>query len=326
MRKRSWGLFLLLTVFVLALGACQQADPKGSYAAAYKKLLAAKSYEFSSDIGLNVDASNLGAEDKQIVEMLNNAKLTISGKTNTKTKETEAVIKGQLKVQNMSMDVNVPIYMDEKKQVGYIKIDSVLDSFGVFMGTAGMQFDSLKGKYLEFPLEDDKSSAKETEEIQKQVMESVKKAADDLPADKFEKADLTDKEKDQGAAQKIKFSFTDKEIKSSLMKLIEIVGDASGDTLSKDELNDVKDGLKDITFTKFNVTTTLDDKENLLSEKADVQMDFDIDEFPKSLGLTFSTTYKNIDGDVTFDHKPAKGDIVTEDELENLMAQDAMNF
>nr|MDH3163650.1 hypothetical protein [Bacillus licheniformis] len=212
MKKRIFSLLMLMSAFVLVLGACQQADPKGSYAA-YKKLISAKSYEFSSDIGLKVDASNLGAEDKQFADMLNDATLTISGKTNAETKQSEAVIKAKLKVQNMSLDFDIPVYMDEKKQVGYIKIDSVLDSFGIFLGTAGMNFDSVKGKYLEFPLEDDKSSSKDTDELQKQLMESIKEATDNLPADKFEKADLTDKEKEQGASQKVAFSFSDKEIK-----------------------------------------------------------------------------------------------------------------
>ena len=47
---------------------------------------------------------------------------------------------------------------------------------------------------------------------------------------------------------------------------------------------------------------------------------------PQSFGITASTTYKNIDGDVKFEHKPNKEDIVTEEEFEKLMAQDAMNF
>ncbi|WP_240486332.1 hypothetical protein [Bacillus haynesii] len=84
MKKRIFSLLMLMSAFVLVLAACQQADPKGSYAAAYKKLISAKSYEFSSDIGLKVDASNLGAEDKQVADMLNDATLTISGKTNAR--------------------------------------------------------------------------------------------------------------------------------------------------------------------------------------------------------------------------------------------------
>ena len=326
MKKRIFSLLMLMSAFVLVLAACQQADPKGSYAAAYKKLISAKSYEFSSDIGLKVDASNLGAEDKQVADMLNDATLTISGKTNAETKQSEAVIKAKLKVQNMSLDFDIPVYMDEKKQVGYIKIDSVLDSFGFFLGTAGMNFDSVKGKYLEFPLEDDKSSSKDTDELQKQLMESIKEAADNLPADKFEKADLTDKEKEQGAAQKVAFSFSDKEIKAAVVKFIEIAGKASGEAVPKSELNKIKDGLKDVTFKKFDVTSTIDDKENLLTENADISFSVDSKKAPQSFGITASTTYKNIDGDVKFEHKPNKEDIVTEEEFEKLMAKDAMNF
>ncbi|MGG3026949.1 hypothetical protein ABEP03_06960 [Bacillus licheniformis] len=308
MKKRIFSLLMLMSAFVLVLAACQQADPKGSYAAAYKKLISAKSYEFSSDIGLKVDASNLGAEDKQFADMLNDATLTISGKTNAETKQSEAVIKAKLKVQNMSLDFDIPVYMDEKKQVGYIKIDSV------------------KGKYLEFPLEDDKSSSKDTDELQKQLMESIKEAADNLPADKFEKADLTDKEKEQGASQKVAFSFSDKEIKAAVVKFIEIAGKASGEAVPKSELNKIKDGLKDVTFKKFDVTSTIDDKENLLTENADISFSVDSKKAPQSFGITASTTYKNIDGDVKFEHKPNKEDIVTEEEFEKLMAQDAMNF
>ncbi|ASB88930.1 hypothetical protein OZL92_05570 [Bacillus sonorensis] len=326
MKKRNWFLFLVVSVFILALAACQQADPKGSYAAAYKKLAEAEKYDFSSDIGLKVDASNMGAEDKQVAEILNNLKLTVSGKTDSKTKQSEIVLKGQVKVENMTMNFDVPVFMDEKKQVGYIKLDSVLDNFGIFLGTAGMNFDSLKGKYLEFPLEEDQSSSGETEEIQKKLMDSIKKAADNLSSDQFKQADLTDKEKEQGASEKFTFSLNDEEIKKALVKIIEIIGEASEKTLSKEDLNNVKDNLKDLTFKKYKVTTTLDDKKNILSEKADISIDFDIKDFPASIGITTNSSFKEIDGDVTFSHKPKKADIVTEEEAEKLMANDAMNF
>lgn len=326
LKKRNWFLFLIISAFVLALAACQQADPKGSYAVAYKKLAEAEKYDFSADIGLKVDASNMGAEDKQIAEVLNNLKLTVSGKTDSKTKQSEVVLKGQMKVQNMTMNFDVPVFMDEKKQVGYIKLDSVLDNFGLFLGTTGMNFDSLKGKYLEFPLEDDQSSSKEAEDIQKKLMDSIQKGADNLSADQFKTEDLTDKEKEKGASEKITFSLKDEEVKQVVMNVIKIIGDASEKTLSKDDLNNVKDGLKDLTFKKYNVTTTLDDKKNILSQKADVSIDFDIKDFPKSIAITTDSSFKEIDGEVTFSHKPKKSDIVTEEEAQNLMANDALNF
>ncbi|MBS4161452.1 hypothetical protein GWP49_30720, partial [Klebsiella pneumoniae] len=92
------------------------------------------------------------------------------------------------------------------------------------------------------------------------------------------------------------------------------------------DLNNVKDNLKDLTFKKYKVTTTLDDKKNILSEKADISIDFDIKDFPASIGITTNSSFKEIDGDVTFSHKPKKADIVTEEEAEKLMANDAMNF
>ncbi|MCY8348042.1 hypothetical protein MOC74_21710 [Bacillus haynesii] len=322
MKKRIFSLLMLMSAFVLVLAACQQADPKGSYAAAYKKLISAKSYELTSDISLKIDTSNLDDKNLKIAEVLNQSKFTINLKTNMETKESEAVFKGKIKVKNITLDVNVPVYVDEKKQLGYMKLDSFINYSGLLFRTPRMYPENLKGKYLEFSLDEDEPTSEETEEIQKQMMESIQKASENLPEDKFKKAELTNEEKEQGAAQKLTFQFNDKEIKAALIKLIEIAGDATGKTVQKNELANIKEGFQNITFKKFDVTSTIDNKENLLTEKANISVAVDNKDVQRSFDINAFTTYKNIDGKITFDHKPKKEDIVTEEEFRNMTSDD----
>ncbi|MDA1475079.1 hypothetical protein [Bacillus changyiensis] len=319
--KKNWLLFLLSSVLVFALAACQQdgAKLKETYTSAYKKMKNAETYEFSTDLGLKVDVSNLsGAEDQKAADMINNAKLTISGKTNTKTKQSEVVFKGKINVFGKPMNFDIPVYMDEKKQIGYIKLDSVIENFGpMIQSKLGLDVTKLKGKYLELPLDEMKTASNDTEKMQNDLVKTLQKAVDDISDDKFEKEDLTDKEKKQGATQKITVSIQDEKIKDIMMKVMDTIKQTTGGKTNKEDLEKVK-------FENFKVTSTFDDKDNFLTQDLSMKMAFDQKDYPKSFTITTSTTYKNIDGKVTFSTKPKKDEIVTLPELQGMPANGMM--
>ncbi|NPC93057.1 hypothetical protein HOO54_12645 [Bacillus sp. WMMC1349] len=328
--KKNWILFLMSAVLVFALAACQQdkqaasnSKPtlKESYTSAYKKLFTADTYEFTSKVNLKLDIPEQTAIDQEILESLNNSEFTIDGKMNKKTKEVELSFKGKIKVKGQTLDLDIPVYLDQKKQLGYIKADSFAENFGVFVDMPGLKLNSFKGKYLEFSLNDGKKDTGETDTNQKLVMDYLRDSTDKLPESKLKKEELTDTEKKQGAAQKIVISYSDQEAKASIENAIELLGENSEEIIKKDEL---KDEFKNMTFKKFDLTTTLDKKENLLTETGDISLVTKQDSSKRAtIGLTFQTLYKNLNGNVTFS-APKKEDIVKEDEIKDMVKADVM--
>ncbi|MDA7027827.1 hypothetical protein PJ311_14705 [Bacillus sp. CLL-7-23] len=327
MKKKKWSCVLLILAFVLLLAACQQnanhktteekvTDPKQLYTTAFQKTLNAKTYDSSIDADINIDTSNLQGEYKEIADVINNAKLTVDAKVNEETKQSELVFKGKFSYENLSMDFNVPVYLDEDKQRGYIKLDSMLKSFGIFLGTSENHLKSVKNKYLEFSLEEDQPLNPHTEErLKRKLQESLIKAMGDIPQDNFKKSQ-------QGAAQKVTLSLSNKGFKTFIMNYFDVSGEALKDPLTNTEMNQLKeDFLEKINFKKLSITATMDNKEYIQNVNTDILFHVDHRDFTGDIGCKLSTSYKNINGDVTFKYNPKKDQILTEDEFEELMTQ-----
>ncbi|MDA1475077.1 hypothetical protein [Bacillus changyiensis] len=326
MKKKKWSCVWLILAFVLVLAACQQdanhkttegkvTDPKQLYTTAFQKMLNAKTYDSSIDADINIDTSNLQGEYKEIADVINNAKLTVDIKANEETKQSELVFKGKFSYENLSMDFNVPVYLDENKQRGYIKLDNALKSFGIFLGTSENHLKSVKNKYLEFSLEEDQPLNPHTEErLKRKLQESLIKAMDDIPQDNFKKSQ-------QGSAQKVTLSLSNKGFKTFIMNYLDVCGETLKDPLTDTEMNQLKDFFEKINFKKLSMTATMDNKEYIHNFDTDILLHVDHNDFTGDIGFKLSTSYKNINGDVTLKYKPNKDQILTEDEFEELMTQ-----
>ncbi|NPC93059.1 hypothetical protein HOO54_12655 [Bacillus sp. WMMC1349] len=301
--KKNWTLFLLSVVLIFALTACQP-NPKESFTSAYMNLLQAKTYEFSTDLVLNLNIPNLPDRDQKGIEDLNNSKITITGKTNTKTKETEMTVKGKIKIKGKTMDLDIPVFIDEKKQLGYLKLDGLADHFGILIKHPDVKFDNFKGKFLEFPLHQDEATSEEKKE---QLLKSLNRTLDQLSDRHFKEEDLTDKEKEQGAAQKITVSLNDQLIKSVIQQIFKVYEDNLGEKFTKNDLDDV---FKHANFKKSNWTVSLDDHEKILNQQTDFEMGVDVHKRPASFKIKAMTSFSNMNGEVKF-NIPEKQDIVT---------------
>ncbi|MDA1475074.1 hypothetical protein [Bacillus changyiensis] len=345
--KKKWTLFVLISVFVLALAACQQGDqkaasqkpteqkkteqkitdPKQLFTTAYKNTQAAKTFDVSADIDINVDPSSIKDEDKEFVEVINNAKLKADVKGNTETKQYEVVLKSKFSYQGLSMDINLPVYIDENKQHCYVKVDSMIKSFGFVLNAKGINLESVKDKYLEVPIEyDQQITSQKTEEVKQKTLETLGKI--DIPKDNFKKEELTDKEKQQGAAHKITLSFSDENFKALFINFVNVLGEAMNKPIKDNKMNQLKDGLKKINFKKMNFTATIDDKNAFKNFNTDILVNvgqFEKDNFSGDIGFKLSTTYKNVNGDITFKYKPKENQIVTQAELNKLLMQRKYN-
>ncbi|MDA7027828.1 hypothetical protein PJ311_14710 [Bacillus sp. CLL-7-23] len=273
-----------------------------------------------TDIDINIDTSQLYGTQKKFVKMLNNAKITVDVRGNEETKQSEVVFRGKYTYVSFSKDFNLPIYLDENKHVGYLKLDDLLENFGMFIGTNSRNLESVKDKYLEFPLEErNHLSSQKTAELKRTLLKSIRNIANDFPQDKFKEGNLTDKEKQQGTAQKVTLSLNDKDSKGTLIKIAEDIGKAIDKPFSDSDLNNMKEDLKDITFKKMNFTTKIDDKGILKNLTTDLLVNIDNQ---SDIGFKFSTTFHSTNGNVQFKHKPKADQIITEEQLQSLLLED----
>ncbi|MDA7027824.1 hypothetical protein PJ311_14690 [Bacillus sp. CLL-7-23] len=347
--KKKWTLLVLISVFVLALAACQQGgdkktasqkseqkkteqkitDPKQLFTTAYKNTQDAKTFDVSADIDINVDPSSIKDENKEFVEVINNAKLKADVRGNTETKQYEVVLKSKFSYQGLSMDINLPVYIDENKQHCYVKVDSMIKSFGFVLNAKGINLESVKDKYLEVPIEyyqQQQITSQKTEEIKQKTLESLGKI--DIPKDNFKKEELTDKEKQQGAAHKITLSFSDENFKALFINFVNVLGEAMNKPIKDNKMSQLKDGLKKINFKKMNFTATIDDKNAFQNFNTDILVNvgqFEKGNFSGDIGLKLSTTYNSVNGDITFKYKPKENQIVTQAELNKLLMQRKYN-
>ncbi|MDA7027829.1 hypothetical protein PJ311_14715 [Bacillus sp. CLL-7-23] len=320
--KKNWLLLLITSVLVFALAACQQVDPKQSYTTAFKKMLDSKIYDFSTDIDINIDTSNLTGVSKEVAEVFNNADLTVDFKANKDTKQSQFIFKGKFSYRNLSMNFNVPVYLDENKKRGYIKLDSLIENFGIILGPSTVQrLESVKGKYLEFPLEKGDYRSQDTEKVKRLFLKSLETFADDFPQDKFKEEDLTDKEKQQGTEQRITLSFSDKEIKDAYTHFAKQFGKELNHPIKESDLSDLQQELKEVKFKKFNMTTSINKEKSLQHLTTDVSIGVDNKDFQGDFNIKFSTAYNSLDRKVKFEYKPEEDQIVTMDELEGLVDQ-----
>ncbi|NPC93060.1 hypothetical protein HOO54_12660 [Bacillus sp. WMMC1349] len=343
--KKKWTLLVLISVFVLALTACQQGgdqkaashktteqketepkkitDPKQLFTTAYTNTQNAKTFDVSTDIDINIDPSSVKEKYKKFIEAINSAKLKADVKGNTETKQYEVVLKGKFSYKGLSMNINLPTYIDENKQLCYVKVDGMIKSFGFILEAKGINLESIKDKYIEAPIEYDKQlTSQKTEELKQKSLETLEKI--DLPKDNFKKEELTEKEKQQGAAHKITLSFSDENIKALFINFVNALGEAMNKPLPDNMMTQLKNGLKKINFKKLDFAATIDDKNTFQNFNANILINvgqLENSNFAGDIGLKLSTTYNNVNGDITFKYKPNENQIVTQAELKELLMQ-----
>jgi len=302
MRKFLLSIFLVTALLLTACGDSK--SDKEAVVDAFDSILEADSYESSTSIELELDADFNDPTVEPFIQMVNDIELKADSVYDAEQALQEAVFYFSGTLSPMTFTVEVPFLQDLQNNVMYIETDSIIDNFGLFLGLP----EDLKGYLVEIDLEEiEDADAPSTEELNAHTQEIISELLNEKSDDDFSR---------DGDVYTV--VFTEDDIKNLIEKSFELVDD----TVPADELQFALEGLDEV-FNELDINAlemqlTIDNGE--LKEQKFV-IDVLVEEGDEYLGiaLTINTAYENMNGNVEFTINPDDYDILSMEELEQLI-------
>ena len=302
MRKFLLSIFLVTALLLTACGDSK--SDKEAVVDAFDSILEADSYESSTSIDLELDADFNDPTVEPFIQMVNDIELKADSVYDAEQALQEAVFYFSGTLSPMTFTVEVPFLQDLQNNVMYIETDSIIDNFGLFLGLP----EDLKGYLVEIDLEEiEDADAPSTEELNAHTQEIISELLNEKSDDDFSR---------DGDVYTV--VFTEDDIKNLIEKSFELVDD----TVPADELQFALEGLDEV-FNELDINAlemqlTIDNGE--LKEQNFV-IDVLVEEGDEYLGiaLTINTAYENMNGNVEFTINPDDYDILSMEELEQLI-------
>ena len=302
MRKFLLSIFLVTALLLTACGDSK--SDKEAVVDAFDSILEADSYESSTSIELELDADFNDPTVEPFIQMVNDIELKADSVYDAEQALQEAVFYFSGTLSPMTFTVEVPFLQDLQNNVMYIETDSIIDNFGLLLGLP----EDLKGYLVEIDLEEiEDADAPSTEELNAHTQEIISELLNEKSDDDFSR---------DGDVYTV--VFTEDDIKNLIEKSFELVDD----TVPADELQFALEGLDEV-FNELDINAlemqlTIDNGE--LKEQKFV-IDVLVEEGDEYLGiaLTINTAYENMNGNVEFTINPDDYDILSMEELEQLI-------
>ncbi|KAA9004657.1 hypothetical protein F4V43_10790 [Paenibacillus spiritus] len=348
---KKWGLSaaaLLLTTAVVLPGCGKKEEPKEALQQSASKVAAMESYGLTSKLVINnltIDTPNEDADMTQVLSMLKNAELSVTGVYQAKPMQTEMTMVLNLKG-DMAMSFTVPMVMTTEKM--FVKIPSI-----PFLPLP----ETVVGKFLELDLKElaEQEGAefnpatmdtKKTQELSNEVMTTLLDQYDQKKY--FKDISVKDANLPEGvdARQVVQFQVTNDNVKEAITILVNDALPKIIDILSKEEYRnmlqiDQKDldqakseiqsgetrseldkGLADLhkylTVNKFVVNTAIDKKDYPVYQDVDMDINMNNPDDNTKIGLSMkaSNHYSKINEKPVFQYGIPSGDeVITQDQL-----------
>jgi len=302
MRKFLLSIFLVTALLLTACGDSK--SDKEAVVDAFDSILEADSYESSTSIDLELDADFNDPTVEPFIQMVNDIELKADSVYDAEQALQEAVFYFSGTLSPMTFTVEVPFLQDLQNNVMYIETDSIIDNFGLFLGLP----EDLKGYLVEIDLEEiEDADAPSTEELNAHTQEIISELLNEKSDDDFSR---------DGDVYTV--VFTEDDIKNLIEKSFELVDD----TVPADELQFALEGLDEV-FNELDINAlemqlTIDNGE---IKEQNFVIDVLVEEGDEYLGiaLTINTAYENMNGNVEFTINPDDYDILSMEELEQLI-------
>lgn len=356
--KRKFGalmLSMLLMLTVVLSGCAQKQESKEAMASAVTNAMQMTSYEMKSsfvieDLQIKMAATENSPEVEQVLTMLKNAELTLTGVHQAEPQQTEMQMGINLKG-DMAMSFNIDMVMTQDKI--YIKIPSI--PFLPFP-------EDIVGKYLEMDLKELAEESGQTFSPDAMDVEKSQKFAAEVlnaliaeydQAKYFKQIEAKDANLPEGldVKQVVQFYITNDNVKEaldifvnkSMPKIMDIAGkDEYRELLgmTKEEIEQAKkeissldqgqfkEGLEELQkylkINTFNITTAIDKKDFPVYQELVMNVDFTDPETNDvvKLAIKGDTQYSKINEKQTFKIGiPKDADIVTIEQLEEAFYQ-----
>lgn len=316
MKRKSILAVLTVGVLGLSLAGCspEEQSAKELYSTGYSQLMDAKSYTYKSSIGLDVKVDGAAPEEMNIINALNSAKIEVNGKVDSKLKKSEIDLIANFEMGMLKPEIRIPMLIDEKGKVSYMKLDYLIDEFGGILPMP-QEVSSLKGKLLKSDLED---PTVHNMNLQKEMESTLKKFASDLKEEQFQSIEVSQEEKLNGVAHKVKVILGEKEVKGVLTEIIDKAYASSGQKFDVVQYDKMMKAFEDIKVKEARTLVLIDEKGSFISEEAVFHIGISSDDGNGSVKITVSNEYDNFGEKVSFTIDPSKEEVVDMKELEEM--------
>ncbi|MGM1049896.1 MAG: DUF6612 family protein [Bacillota bacterium] len=348
-------LSLLLTLTVVLSGCAKKQEPKEAMNAAAANAMQMTSYEMKSsfvieDLQMKMAATEGNPNVDQVLTMLKNAELTLTGIHQAEPQQTEMQMGINLKG-DMAMTFNIDMVMTKEKI--YVKIPSI----------PMLPFpEDVVGKYLVMDLKElaeqagesfnpESLDAQKSQKFATEVMNAL--IAEYDQAKYFKQIETKDAKLPEGvdAKQVVQFYITNENVKEALDILVNKAAPKIVDIAGKDEYREMlsltkedieqakkevssvdqgefKKGLEELQkylkINTFNITTAIDKKDFPVYQDLVMNVDFNDPETKDTVKLAVkgSTQYSKINEKQTFKIGiPKDADVITMEQFEESMGQ-----
>lgn len=304
--KRKTLFTSMLLAMALLLAACGDTrTDKEVVIDAFDSFSNTKKLDMSAEFDVNVELEEAIPRVAPYIDVLNNAELGMDLKYDHSTNQGEYNLKIKGEMKPLSFDVNIPFFQDLEAKKMYVKTDSLVENFGVFLPLP----ENLKGKLVVIDLTEG-SEYKIPSDLNT-FNNEVQQIYNNLMANKSDE----DFKKDGNVYS---VSFSEKELVSLAKKFTNIVDES----LTEQEVQDIEIKI-DTMFEKmdldhFEIITTIEDNQVVnqeiaisLTVKDEVTGNVKVD-------LVMKSTINSIGEDVEFTINPENEELITPEELEAL--------
>ncbi|GEL78195.1 hypothetical protein [Tenuibacillus multivorans] len=305
MFKKITMSMMLLTALLLAACSESQSD-KQVVVDAFETMMEAESYDATSTLDVNVEADVQDPFIEPYIQMVNDMELSMDQRMNQDKQEVVIHFQGQMSP--MTFNVDIPFLQDMNENKMYVKTDSLIENFGMFLGLP----EEAKGKLIEIDmaeLEGQEAPEVDYDELTQQVQTIMSDFLNDKSEDDFRKEDDT-----------YIVSFN----KEDLTTLVTEMASELDDTITDEDIQmaqeEMTTALEQVDFNTFEVHTTLDG-DNIKSQKVVLDLGIDAEGTQVQLDLEADTTYNSMNEDVEFEIDPENSDIIDMQEFDQLMME-----
>ncbi|MBM7573417.1 hypothetical protein [Aquibacillus albus] len=302
MRKSIY--FLMTSILIVVLSACGK-SAKETYTEAYSELMDASSYESTStiDLHLSSDSTNNTPDTQMILDMINNAEITLDTKVDMEQEISEIDFQVAMNQGPISFHLELPMQFNMENQRVYIATETISEAMMMFPVLPLPQDFTFDKEYIEL----DVSSEVDTEDqqqIEQQLREEINGTIRDLTEDAFIENNDT-----------IELSLEGEDLQNIIASILEFSMEQSDEVIPDTDKKEVETILDAITFQHFNMKATIDGGK-IVKEDISVAMDVEESNEKMEIAVDLSTEYKKINEPIDFNLKPTSENTMTQLELE----------
>ncbi|MET3684075.1 hypothetical protein ABID56_002201 [Alkalibacillus flavidus] len=305
---------------VVLLAACGESrSDKEVVVDAFDGLMNAESYQSSSSLDFELNGDMNDPMFNQLTSVINDLELQVDQTYDSNQQLQEAVLDVSGSMPPFTLDFKLPFLQDLENQTMYMKTDSLTESLGMMFPVP----EEAKGKLIKMDLQEMQNV--EGQDMPEIDEEELQQRAQTIMNDFLEQKDGSEFTQEDG---RYTVSFTQEDFRylmeAFMEEFDEMFNEEDMATMDQDFDTMMEEMSEVLTVEQFDMSMVIED-DQIQEDQFEADLLFEDPESDDSMQfyMSMESTYSNMNGDVEFSIDPENEEIITFEEL-NQMMNDAM--